>query len=134
VAARPRSRTRVGLLAFAVIIAGLVAVLVWGLRSPSQIGTDHEVFNTVDALFTAVTARDEKRLGECEERLRGYREAGKLPADAADELDAIIGKARSGSWQAAAERLYDFMKGQRREGVIEHHHDKKAKSSRSPAK
>jgi hypothetical protein len=136
-AERASARGRVGLIVFGVIVAGVVAAVVWGLRSPPQIGTDHDVFNTVDALFTAVTARDEKRLGECEERLRGYREAGKLPADAADELDAIIRKARSGSWQSAAERLYSFMQAQRREGVIEHghhEHDRKAKSSKGKAK
>ena len=84
---------------------GVVALTIWFLcfRSPPPLGSDSEAIHAVDALFTAVTARDEKRLGECEERLRGYREAGKLPADAADELDAIIRKARSGSWQEAQE-------------------------------
>src|SRR5262245_9613338 len=136
-AERTRLRDRVGLLVLGAIVVGVVVAVVWGLRSPPQMGTDHDVFNTVDALFTAVTARDEKRLSECEERLRSYREAGKLPADAADELDAIIRKARSGSWQGAAERLYDFMRAQRRDGVIEHHHhehDKKGKAAKGKAK
>ena len=50
-------------------------------------GADEEVFTTVDALFTAVTAHDEKLLGDCEQRLHAYRDAGKLPGDAADYLD-----------------------------------------------
>lgn len=112
------NRVRVTLLAVGVLAIICVAALIWVMRPPPQIGTDRKVFDTVDALFTAVTAHDEKRLGECEQRLRGYREAGTLPRDAEVELDAIIRKARSGSWQSAAERLYDFMKGQKREGAI----------------
>jgi hypothetical protein len=95
-------------------------------------GTSEQVFNTVDALYTAVRNEDEKRLGECEQRLRGYREAGKLPPDAADTLDGIIATAQKGRWRSAAESLYEFMKGQRREGVIEHDHahDKKRKATK----
>lgn len=100
-----------------------VAVIAVGLffyfSRPPQMGTSEDVFNTVDALYTAVRSRDEKRLGECERRLAGYRAAGKLPTDAAERLDRIIGKARGGSWDTAAERLYEFMLAQRREGVIE---------------
>jgi hypothetical protein len=98
--------------------AGAVVALVLRDRTP-QLGTDEEVFRTVDALFTAVTARDEKLLAQCEQRLKGHREAGRLPADAGDSLDRVIAKARSGSWEAAAERLYDFMKSQKREGAAD---------------
>ena len=113
-----RSRTRTGavLIALGAVGAGMLILVILALRSHAQLGADRDVFDTVDALFTAVTARDEKRLGECEQRLRRYREAGRLPSDAADELDAIIRKAKSGSWQTAAERLYAFMRAQRREG------------------
>jgi hypothetical protein len=99
-------------------------------------GTSEQVFNTVDALYTAVRNEDEKRLGECEMRLKGYREAGKLPPEAADTLDGIIATARAGKWRSAAESLYEFMKGQRREGVIEHDHDhdKKGKTTKGKGK
>lgn len=97
-----------------VTIAAVVALILWN-RTP-QLGTDEEVFRTVDALFTAVTARDEKLLAQCEQRLKAHRDAGRLPADAADRLDGVIAKAHSGSWGPAAERLYDFMKSQKREG------------------
>jgi hypothetical protein len=85
-----------------------------GCRRTPQLGADEEVFRTVDALFTAVTARDEKLLEECERRLHGYRDAGRLPRGAARELDRVIARARAGRWQSAAERLYDFMRAQRR--------------------
>ena len=81
---------------------------------------------TVDALFTAVTARDERLLDECEKRLRAHNESGKLPGPAWDALSAKIARSRAGDWQRAAESLYDFMKGQRREGVLEHAHEKNA--------
>jgi hypothetical protein len=92
----------------------LVGWLIWRTRPP-QMGADEEVFRTVDALFTAVTARDEKRLGQCEQRLQALRAAGKLPADASGHLDGIIRKARQGRWEPAAENLYTFMLAQRRE-------------------
>jgi hypothetical protein len=109
------SRIAWALLALAAI--GLVAILVVALHRPPQMGADEEVFRTVDALYTAVASRDEKRLAECERRLQGYRAEARLPDSAADVLDGIIKKARAGKWEAATERLYDFMLAQRREGA-----------------
>jgi hypothetical protein len=109
-----RSRTRTTL-QVGILVLGIAAALAWVWRGPPQMGPDEGVFRTVDALFTAVTAKDERSLEDCNRRLLGYRESGKLPSAAAAELDAIIQKARSGAWTAAAERLYDFMKGQRRD-------------------
>ena len=114
-AAEPRQRVAVYVLLGLLAVAAVVAVIVYR-SSPPQMGTSEEAFNTVDALYTAVRNRDEKRLSECEQRLKAHRAAGKLPPDAADALDAIIAKARAGSWDAATERLYDFMRAQRREG------------------
>ena len=81
---------------------------------PPQMGIDEEVFHTVDALYTAVRARDSKQLGQCEKRLHSYRDAGKLPASAANWLDGVIASARSGDHDTATRRLYDFMAAQRR--------------------
>jgi hypothetical protein len=90
--------------------------LVWW-KKPPQMGADKEVFATVDALFTALTARDEKLLGQCEQRLDALKSAGKLPQDASDYLDGNIKMAREGRWEATAERLYSFMKVQARAGA-----------------
>jgi hypothetical protein len=102
------------------MVAALVAVpalvigwFAWRGRPP-QMGGDVEAVKAVDALFTAVTARDEQALGDCEERLHGLAEAGRLSPDAVAYLDGVIGKARAGRWESAAERLYGFMKAQRR--------------------
>lgn len=107
-------------------VAAVVLLAGYAFRSPPQMGADDEVFAAVDALFTAVTGRSEARLTDCERRLHAYRDAGKLPADAADHLDRVIGRARGGDWEAAAERLYTFMLAQRRDGL----HEPKAKPAK----
>jgi hypothetical protein len=82
--------------------------------TPPQMGDDEEVSKAVDALFTAVSARNEQLLDDCEGRLGTLKEGGKLPAPAAEFLDGVIDQARDGLWRPAAERLYSFMKAQRR--------------------
>jgi hypothetical protein len=121
--AKTRAVLAAGGLGFAAL---LVCGFVWWTRPP-QMGAEEEVFTAVDALFTAVTARDEKLLGQCEQRLNALKDAGKLPGDASDYLVGIIGKARAGRWESAAETLYGFMKAQRREGAEEHRTKKKDK-------
>jgi hypothetical protein len=96
-----------------VLFGGYYAWSKWD-RTP-QIGTDEAVFKTVDALFTAVTSKDKKRLEQCATRLAEYRKAGQLPEASAELLDSIVTQARSGEWKPAAERLYDTMLSQRRE-------------------
>ncbi|HEY1380329.1 MAG TPA: hypothetical protein VGF55_26235 [Gemmataceae bacterium] len=114
-ASSDRATRRAALAALGVGAVAGVVLAVLGLRSPPQMGADPDVFRTVDALFTAVTGRDERRLGECEHRLRGLRDAGALPPAAADYLDGVIRQARAGDWRPAAERLYKFMIAQRRD-------------------
>jgi len=120
------------LLGLGVALAGFL--LFAYLNRPPQMGTSEEAFKTVDALYTAVRSRDENRLTESERRLRGHRETGKLPTAAADALDAIIRTARAGSWESATERLYDFMRAQRREGALtnDQRRDKKVPAARKP--
>jgi hypothetical protein len=128
------------------LLAGLgvaaTAAVVWlfvNLTRTPQIGADEEAFKAVDALFTAVTARDETLLSQCEQRLRGLKEAGQLPGNAANALVGIITTARGGRWEAAARRLYGFMTEQRREGTPSQEGRKKPKvaqpntSARQPA-
>lgn len=118
---RPAVGRRQAMIAAGVVVAiGVTVAVLAGLRRPPQMGADEGVFRTVDALFTAVTARDERQLGDCERRLRGYREEGRLPEGAAEYLDGVIGQARGGDWEAAAKELYEFMSAQRREGAREH--------------
>ena len=94
---------------------GVVALTIWFLcfRSPPPLGSDREAIHAVDALFTAVTARDEKLLADCETRLTALQCQGRLPADAARYVDGIVQQARAGQWESAARRLYEFMRAQR---------------------
>ena len=111
---------RVLLVAVGVPAVAAVVLLLVSLRRPPQMGADEEVFRSVDALFTAVTARDAQLLAQCEQRLHIFRDAGKIPNEAAEYLDDVIARARGGRWESAAQRLYDFMKVQRREEEPEH--------------
>jgi len=113
------NRAKVAWLVLGALGLGFVVAIVLALRTPPQLAANEEVFKTVDALYTAVRMKDEKRLGECEKRLHGYRDAGKLPKESSEVLDGVIAKARSGGWEMATERLYDFMLAQRREGAEE---------------
>ncbi len=107
-----RTMIVIGTLASVIVLAG---ILYFALGRPPQMGADAEVFRTVDALYTAVNARDEKLLTQCEKRLNALKDAGKLPDDASAYLDGVISTARSGGWRSAAERLHAFMQAQRRE-------------------
>ncbi len=93
-------------------LAAFLALTAAGCGKPAQIGADEGVHKAVDALFTAITARDAALLDRCEKRLAELKAAGRLPAAAHESLAAIVAKARSGKWEAAAERLYEFIRGQ----------------------
>jgi hypothetical protein len=97
-----------------IAIVGTVTFAIYVGGTTPQIGSDEQVFKTVDALFTAITSRDPKRLEECEQRLMTYRQSGTLPIASSDYLASIIEQARSGAWDSSARRLYDFMRSQRR--------------------
>jgi hypothetical protein len=127
-------RSHLLLLALGLLAVGAVVLLIVNLRRPPQIDADEAVFNTVDALFTALTAHDEKRLGQCEQRLHVYRDTKKLPDDASDFLDGVIRRAREGRWQSAAESLYDFVQAQQREGADAYQSKRKDQRRRDPGK
>lgn len=106
---------RVWLLAGALMLfGGYMAWSKWD-RTP-QIGADERVFKTVDALFTAMTTRDPKRLEQCATFLAEHRRAKLLPEPSAQLLDSIVVEAREGKWENASQRLYAVMLSQKRSG------------------
>ncbi len=111
-------------------VAILLGCLYFAWGNPPQIGPDEEVFSGVDALFTAVTAHDERLLDQCARRLTGLAEAKKIPEEAWTYLGGIIAKARAGRWQSSAESLYGFMLAQRREGAVGHSRKKQPHGQR----
>ena len=95
----------------------LIAISIRGyyaLRSQPQLKPSDDVYKTVDALFTAITAHDQARVTLCEQRLTKYESAGQIPTAAAKRLTSVITSARAGDWDSAARRLYEFIQGQRR--------------------
>jgi hypothetical protein len=62
-----------------------------------------------------------------EQRLRTLTDSGKLPGNAWNYLDGVIENARAGRWESAAEKLYGFMRAQRREGVEAEYRRRKEK-------
>lgn len=81
---------------------------------PPSIGDDREVFQAVDAFYTAVSLRDPGLVGRCDDRLKQLGEAGKLPAAASASLAAITAEAQADRWESAQDRLARFIEGQRR--------------------
>src|SRR6266404_3574167 len=100
------SAKRKAVLAATFVVAALVLWFgFFGCGGPPQMGADREAFQNVDALFTAVTARNDKLLRDCERRLSDCDATGKLSAQARNYLDDVIRTARSGQWESAAQRL-----------------------------
>ncbi len=110
------SRTKLTLAVLSMLLLAVAARLWYGSLSQPQLASSDEVFQTVDALFTAVTAHDLQRLADCQQRLAKHKDRGSLPPAAAQRLDRIISLAQSGDWTAAAHRLYAFMQAQKRLG------------------
>lgn len=69
-------------------------------------------FRAVDALYTALTSRRAELVTSVEADLRQLHSKGQLSPDVMGSLSAIIEKARSGSWQKAAEDLDYFIRNQ----------------------
>ncbi len=128
-----RNRVAVFVIGGLVAIAALAVVIAYFNRPP-QMGTDEEVFKTVDALYTAVRMKDESKVAQCEKLLQSYRESGKVSKDSAAYLDRVIAKTRDGRWESATEQLYEFMLAQRRDGAEQSHSTEKHRHGRTGKK
>lgn len=91
----------------------VVAIAFAGCRPPSQIESD-AAFDEVDALFTAVTSHRTDLLEQSQQRLEKLSQQGDVSTQAFQELTTICEKANAGQWKTATERLFQFMRGQRR--------------------
>ena len=97
---------------FFCLVGVLIAVVGCG-RAPSM-GIDKEVFEAVDALYTAVSLHDAAQVQRCATTLEGSHAAGRLPTAAHEALAGIIEETRRGGWESARLDLRDFMQDQRR--------------------
>ncbi len=112
---KPAARIQASV-AVGTLFLGCLALAWWWLRpGPPQMGSDPEVFQHVDALYTATRMHNATLVAQCADRLRTSRENGSLGEDAAGYLDGIIHRAKAGEWDTAVRSLYRFMRAQRRE-------------------
>ncbi len=100
----------------AIANGGLCAALLLfaGCARPAQIGADESVFGEVDALYTAVTSKRPDLLQQSFHRLTELHESGKVPDAAFQQLSGIRDQAERDEWRPAAEKLWHFMRGQRK--------------------
>ncbi len=96
---------------FLLLLCGLGVA---GCGRPPQIGPDEAVFGEVDALYTAVTAKRPDLLDQSRARLDELHKSGKVPEAAYQKLSVICEQAERQEWRPAAEKLWHFMRGQRK--------------------
>ena len=93
-----------------------VCLAACGCSGTPQIGVSEEAFGEVDALYTAVTSKRPQLVSECEQRLSALSTSGKLPPEAWQEIAAVCDLTKHDDWPNAAQRLWNFMRNQRRSG------------------
>jgi len=110
-----RSQQRTWVVATVGCVVAIACIFALWNRAPAQLPNDETLFKTVDALYTAVRMKDAARVADCHKRLSEANASGRLSDQAWHQLQTVIDDANAGEWQPAAESLYDFMLGQRRE-------------------
>jgi hypothetical protein len=110
-----------GRLRWLLAIAGLLAVLVLGMRWPGcreyPAVTSREAMTQMKLLYSACNTQDPERLTRVEQTLAKLRHDGKLSLPEQDAFARIIDKAKQGRWaeaEAAALRFAQDQIGQGR--------------------
>lgn len=100
---------------FSVVALLLIALaLPAGCRRVPQVTTDAAVFKELDALYTAVTARNPQLLQDCRLRMEKLHADKRLEPRAYRQISGFVETAEKGEWKPAAESLYRFMRAQRK--------------------
>jgi len=92
----------------------LVTLLITGCGTAPQVVEDEAVFNELDALYTAVTSKRTDLLDACRSRMNKLHDEKRISEAGFAEVSAVIATATEGKWTDAAERLYTFMRAQRK--------------------
>ena len=71
----------------------------------------------VEALYTAVTTKRTDLLADCRKRLTALHASGQLSDAARSRLAEVCEQCDRNEWRPAAERLYAFMRAQRKPGT-----------------
>ena len=100
---------------FCILVAlGMSVNLLAGCSPVPQVLTDEAVFGELDALYTAVTTKRRDLLQQCQQRINTLHTEKRLSDAGFAEIEAIIELTEDDDWNDAAQRLYDFMRGQRK--------------------
>jgi hypothetical protein len=99
-------------IASACAIVLICAMSVAGCQKTPQLGNE-ECLGAADALWTAITAKDQSLVDQSEQVLKQLHAESKLTAEALDHLQEVIATARGGDWDGARGDLKSFVRGQR---------------------
>jgi len=95
------------------IAAFVLAALLPGCGRTPQLGNE-AAMGEVEALYTAVTTKRTDLLADCRKRLAALHAGGKLSEAAQTQLASVCEQCDRKEWRPAAERLYAFMRAQRK--------------------
>lgn len=115
---KPKSPSSAGS-RYLVAVIGVVTILLigltyWAWTDTPQLADDDDVYASLDALFTAVTARREPLIVNCESKLVVLHSEGKIPEQAWTRISHVIELAKAGQWESSARELYRFIERQKR--------------------
>ncbi|HEY4308506.1 MAG TPA: hypothetical protein VGN12_03550 [Pirellulales bacterium] len=96
------------------LLALLLLVIASGCAQPPQFAQDEDAWQTADALWTAITAKDTTLLDQCAAKLTALHTDGKLSQPAFEHFEHVIATARDGNWDKARKTLKKSVKAQRR--------------------
>lgn len=85
-----------------------------GCSPVPQVVNDEAVFGELDALYTAVTTKRQNLLKDCRERLTKLHDEQRLSDPGFTEVSTVIEMCDDENWADAAQRLYNFMRAQRK--------------------
>lgn len=97
-----------------VVTSLLIGLTYWAWTDTPQLADDDDVYASLDALFTAVTARREPLIVNCESKLVVLHSEGKIPEQAWTRISHVIELAKAGQWESSARELYTFIERQKR--------------------
>lgn len=98
----------------AILLCCAILSILAGCRPVPQVVNDEAVFGELDALYTAVTTKRQNLLKDCRERLTKLHEEQRLSDAGFTEVSTIMQMCDDEDWSDAAQRLYTFMRAQRK--------------------
>lgn len=111
---QPRGRGRFAFQRTAILLSCAILCALAGCSPVPQVVNDDAVFGELDALYTAVTTKRQNLLEDCRARLTKLHAEQRLSDAGFTEVSTIMDLCDDEDWAAAAPRLYNFMRAQRK--------------------